>query len=81
VKAQFRVRPTFFLIHIEHQIEAQADFSRRIFRYFTRLYEKYALPVYPIVIFSYDAPLCEEPTSHRVAFSDLTVLNFTYRVI
>ena len=81
VKAQFRDRPTFFLIHIEHQSEAQADFSRRMFRYFTRLYEKYELPVYPIVIFSYDAPLREEPTSHRVAFSDITVLNFTYRVI
>jgi len=48
---------------------------------FTRLYKKYSLPVDAIVIFSYDAPLREEPTSHRVVFSDITVLNFTYCVI
>jgi hypothetical protein len=34
VNAQFRDRPAFFLIHIEHQAEAEADFSRRMFRYF-----------------------------------------------
>ena len=81
VQAQFRDRPAFFLVHIEHQATADADFSRRMFRYFTRLYEKYELPVYPIVIFSYDAPLREEPSSHHVGFPDLAVLHFTYRVI
>lgn len=39
------------------------------------------LPVYPIVLFSYDTPVREEPSAHQVAFPDLTVLNFTYRVI
>jgi hypothetical protein len=52
-----------------------------MFRYFTRLYEKYALPVYPIALFSYDAPHREEPSAHRVAFPDLQVLDFSYRVI
>jgi hypothetical protein len=70
-----------FLIHIEHQAEAEADFSRRMFRYFTRLYEKYALPICPIVLFSYDTPVREEPSAHHMAFPDLTVLDFTYRVI
>ena len=50
-------------VPIQHQAEAQANFSRRMFRYFTRLYEKYDLPVYPIVLFSYAAPLREELTS------------------
>ena len=54
---------------------------RRAVQYFTRLYKKYSLPVDPIVIVSYDAPLREEPTSHRVVFSDRTVLHFTYCVI
>jgi predicted transposase YdaD len=81
VRAQFRNRPAFFLIHVEHQAVAQPEFSGRMFRYFTRLYEKYALPVYPIVLFSYDSPVREEPNTHRVAFPDLTVLDFTYRVI
>jgi len=81
VQAQFRDKAAFFLIHVEHQAEAEADFSRRMFRYFTRLYEKYALPVYPIVLFSYDAPHREEPASHAVRFPDLAVLEFNYRVI
>jgi len=81
VKAQFRGQTAFFLVHIEHQSEAQANFDRRMFRYFTRLYEKHELPVYPIVIFSYDAPQRPEPTSHRVMFPDLDVLAFNYRVI
>jgi predicted transposase YdaD len=81
VKAQFRGQTAFFLVHIEHQSEAQANFGQRMFRYFTRLYEKHELPVYPIVIFSYDAPQRPEPTSHRVMFPDLDVLTFNYRVI
>lgn len=55
-KVRFRGQESFFLIHIEHQSEARGDFSKRMFRYFARLYEKYALPVYPIALFSYDAP-------------------------
>jgi len=47
----------------------------------TRLYEKYTLPVYPIALFSYDIPVREEPNAHHVAFPDLAVLDFTYRVI
>src|SRR5215204_6275418 len=44
VRAQFRDQAAFFLIHIEHQADAAANFGQRMFRYFTRLYEKYALP-------------------------------------
>jgi hypothetical protein len=81
VRARFRERPAFFLIHLEHQAQAEAEFSLRMFRYFARLYEKYNLPVYPIALFSYVEPLREEPTAHEVAFPDLSVLSFTYRVI
>lgn len=56
VKAKFRDQATFFLVHVENQAKSQADFGRRMFRYFARLYEKFALPVYPIGIFSYDLP-------------------------
>ena len=56
LKARFRNQDSFFLIHIENQAQSQADFDRRMFRYFARLYEKYALPVYPVALFSYDAP-------------------------
>lgn len=52
VKAKFR-QESFFLIHIENQAQQQANFSKRMFRYFSRLYEKFDLPIYPIAIFSY----------------------------
>ena len=81
VEARFRNQDTFFLIHIEHQARTEANFSQRIFRYFARLYEKFALPVYPVVLFSYDVSLRPEPTSHRVEFPDKVVLEFNYSVI
>jgi predicted transposase YdaD len=52
-----------------------------MFYYFARLSEKYALPVYPIVIFSYDTPQRSEPTSYQVTFPDKTILEFNYSVI
>ncbi|MUL37285.1 DUF4351 domain-containing protein [Gloeocapsopsis dulcis] len=80
-QAKFRGQETFFLIHCEHQSHPAADFGRRMFHYFARLYEKYALPVYPIVLFSYNTPQRSEPTSHQVIFPDKTILEFNYSVI
>jgi len=55
------LRSTFFLIHIENQASAQEHFAARMFRYFARLHEKFALPVYPIALLSYDTPRRPEP--------------------
>ena len=54
VQAQLRGQESFILIHVEHQAQAQADFGRRMFRYFARLHDRYALPVY-------HTPLCSFP--------------------
>src|SRR4026208_1820459 len=48
VRAKFRAQESFFLIHVENQAHPQAEFARRMFRYFARLYEKHDLPVYPV---------------------------------
>ena len=80
-KARFRGEETCFLIHVENQAYPQADFGRRMFRYFARLFEKFAIPIYPIVIFSYDAPRKLEPNIYRVEFPDKVVLEFNYAVI
>ena len=53
----------------------------RMFTYFARLHEKYRLPVFPVVLFSYDAPKRPEPTRYQVAFPGRTVLQFEYVVI
>src|SRR4051794_7565177 len=84
VKARFKGKPAFFLIHVEHQAAAAPGWhpvGKRLFRYFARLDEAHDLPVYPIVVFSFDAPLREEPTEYRVEFPDMTVLVFTFRVV
>ncbi len=81
MRAQFRGQASQFLVHVEHQSSSQTDFNRRMFRYFARLHETHALPVYPIVVFSHDSPRRPEPDSYRVEFSDFLVLDFHYRVI
>lgn len=52
-----------------------------MFRYFARLHEKYQLPVYPIVIFSYDAPKRLAAKRYEVSFGRFSVLDFQYRVV
>ena len=84
VQAKFQGKDAYFLVHLEHQAQEQAGFDKRMFRYFARLYEKYDLPIYPIVLFSYEAPQkpkSPEPKRHRVTFPNKTVLDFRYEVI
>lgn len=72
VEAQFRGAESLFIIHLEHQGRSEVDFNKRMFRYFARLHEKHALPVYPIVIFSHDSPRRPESDSYRVEFPGWT---------
>jgi hypothetical protein len=81
VKARFKETETFLLVHIENQASKRAEFPKRMFRYFARLHERYDLPVYPIVIFSYDLPQLPEPCEYKIDFPDRTVLDFQYTVI
>ncbi|MEH1821045.1 MAG: DUF4351 domain-containing protein [Nostoc sp.] len=81
VKARFRGQESFFLVHLEHQAYYQEAFDLRMYCYFARLYEKYALPVYPIALFSYDSPKKAETNFHQVAFPNKVVLQFNYDVI
>jgi predicted transposase YdaD len=81
VKAQFQGQESFFLIHVENQAQHQTDFGKRMFRYFSRLSEKFDLPVYPVVVFSYNSPKTPEPKVYQVAFPNKVVLQFNYDVI
>ena len=80
-RARFRGEEAFFLIHLEHQAQPQAEFGRRMFRYFSRLHELHGLPVYPVVIFSFAEPRAAQPEIYEVKFPDRRVLEFSYRVI
>ncbi len=80
-KAQFQGQESFFLIHVENQAQHQTDFGKRMFRYFSRLSEKFDLPVYPVVVFSYNSPKTPEPNVYQVGFPNKVVLQFNYDVI
>ena len=80
VRAQFAGQEGCFLIHVENQAQTQPEFGRRMFRYFARLHEQHALPVYPIVLFSHESPV-PEPDHYTVVFPDFEVLRFRYRVV
>ena len=81
VKGKFLGREAYFLIHFENQAQYQTKFGERLFCYFARLFEKYRLPVYPVVIFSYNSPKTAESSNYKVEFPDLEVLNFNYQVV
>jgi Putative transposase, YhgA-like len=81
VRAKFKDKEAFFLIHTEHQAQAIAKFEDRLFEYFVRLYLKYKMPVYPIALFSYDEPKIVAPQSYTITFPDRKVLEFNYAVI
>lgn len=79
-RARFRGKHSCFLVHVENQAQAQAEFGRRMFRYFARLHEKHAIPVYPVVVFSHGSTR-REPDEYRVRFPDMEVVRFRYRSI
>ncbi|HWE02594.1 MAG TPA: DUF4351 domain-containing protein [Tepidisphaeraceae bacterium] len=81
VKTRIRGQDVVFLIHVENQSRYEPGFAKRMFRYFARLYEKYGLPIFPVVLFSYDTPLRREPDHHRVEIQGHRVLDFTFRAI
>ncbi len=80
-EVRFQEEDSYFLIHLENQASSESDFNQRMFRYFARLHEKFNLPIYPIVIFSYDQPQKPAINYYQVEFPDFQVLQFNYRVI
>ncbi len=81
VKCRFQGREAFFLIHLEHQSKREKDFTQRMFFYFARLTEKFAVPVYPIALFSYDKPETAEKSQYLLEFPDRKVVEFNFAVI
>lgn len=81
MRAKFKGADTFFLVHVENQSSRDYSMGKRMFTYFARFHESYGLPVYPIVLFSYDKPLDVEPDRYEVVFPDKKVLEFSYAVI
>ncbi len=80
-QVKFRGKESFFLIHVEAQQSSRKWFNRRMFTYFARFHEKFVLPIYPIVIFSYSKPKRAAISQYVVDFPDFKVLEFNYQVV
>ena len=81
VKVRYKNSFVFFIILIEMQASSKPGFPRRMFLYYSRLLEKYGLPIYPIVLCTFDNPKRPEPNHFRIDFPGLNVLRFEYHVI
>ena len=81
VKARFKGRLTYFLIHVEAQAQKKGWSGRRMFFYFAVQTYEHNLPVYPIALLTWDKPLKPEPGQFAVEFPDRRVLEFNYAVI
>ncbi len=71
----------FILIHVENQSKVEARFARRMFLITARLDEKYDLPIYPIALFSFNAPRRQESNRYEISAAGRTVLNFEFEAI
>jgi hypothetical protein len=80
-QVRYQQQETYFLIHVENQSYTESEFAKRMFKYFARLHEKYDLPIYPVVIFSFDEPKRAQAQNYRVTFPDLKVLEFQFAAI
>ncbi len=81
IKTKFRNRDAFFIVLVENQGRAEADFAQRVFFYVAILHQKEKLPVYPIVVYYGDRPRKPQPDSYRIEFDDLLVLEFHYQLV
>lgn len=80
-RAKIRGSESYILVHTETQSRAQKLFPRRMFQYFARLHERHDLPVYPVVVYSFDRPRAQQPSVYSLQLPGLNVLTFQYRVI
>ena len=78
---RFRGQETCFIIHVENQSSSEANFTRRMFLYFAKLHQEHLLPIYPVVVFSFDEPKREESKQYLLEFPNLKVLEFNFTAI
>jgi hypothetical protein len=69
-----------FLVHLEHEGQDRGDLPARMFRYFSRLWDRYQLPIYPIALLSF-AGRKAQPQGFSLHFHDLPALDSRYMTV
>lgn len=77
IETRLKGEDTLIIIHVEPQSTYQSHFHKRMYLYFSLLYNKYRKPILPIAVFSYD----EERTTNSqfvIEFPFHRVLEFNF---
>ncbi|MEI3612465.1 transposase [Pseudogracilibacillus sp. SO30301A] len=79
VETKLKDTGAIIIIHIEPQSSVQQDFHRRMFQYYSFLYNEYQKPIIPIVVFSYEENW--EKNDFSINVLDTTYLYFRYHTL
>jgi hypothetical protein len=80
-RVRFHGQEGFVLVHVEHQGRRDRQIGLRLFLYAAWLIERYGLPVYPILLTSYDTPRSPEPDRFALPVRGFGLRDFGYRVV
>ena len=75
-RVKFRQHEGFVLVHVEHQAKREREIGQRLFLFASWLIASYGLPVYPILLASYDAPFASEPDRFQMEVLGYGVRDF-----
>ncbi len=81
VKCRIAGEERFVLIHIENQAKKQGGFGGRMFDYFVVVRAKFGLRIYPIALFSYDAPKKAEAETYTETEFGMDVVRYQFQPI
>jgi len=81
VKCKIAGEQRFVLIHIENQAKKQGGFGGRMFDYFVVVRAKFGLRIYPIALFSYDAPKKAEQEVYTETEFGMDVVRYQFQPI
>ena len=81
VKCRIAGEERFVLIHIENQAKKQGGFGGRMFDYFVVVRAKFGLRIYPIALFSYDAPKKADPHLYTETEFGMEVVRYQFQPI
>ncbi|KAA6438743.1 hypothetical protein FEM33_15925 [Dyadobacter flavalbus] len=69
----------YMLIHIEIQAQNDPNFSKRMFQYFYRIYDRYNVPITALAVFTGTMPVDTSSTAFQYSYMD-TSLDYKFRI-